>query len=222
MSDLSRDEYLQLDLDLRNDATQIRRLITHGPSIGSHLELLVQEATQRIVKPDSDIIAKRGFIRSGKRTSKELDLILYRRNTIPVFESRNLIVIEADPQDICGIIEVKTTLNKKSMDSTVELALSVSSLLPDLPVYLLGFESIDRYKLLDYANAFLSDEFTLLKRICCLGQYNLGLDLERCRFTGVLTHEYSFWWFITAFRKEMSLKIQPDNVQPPEGFQEFG
>lgn len=107
------------------------------------------------------------------------------------------------------------------MDLTVQLAIDVSSLIPNLPVYLIGFESINRYTLLQHANTFLSDYFNLIKRICCLGQFNLGLDLALNRFTGVHTWEYSFWWFITAFRKEMNLSIVPDNIQPPEGFDEF-
>lgn len=92
MLDLCQHEYLQLDRVLRSDAGEIRRLITHGPSIGSHLELLVQEVVHKVVSPDSDIIAKRGFIRSEEIVSKELDLILYRRSTVPIFETPNIVI----------------------------------------------------------------------------------------------------------------------------------
>lgn len=102
---------------------QLRRFTNHGPSIGRFVEVLLLDLLNKYFPKSLSFSS--GFIQAmdpelSKSISSQIDILCYDRLNFPVaFESNEIIV--ATPASIKGLIEVKSTLTKSSIQQVIDL-----------------------------------------------------------------------------------------------------
>lgn len=101
--------------ELESLSQRVRHIIDHGPSVGTYRENLLQNSLRKHL-PERYHVAT-GFIH-GLR--KQIDILIYDRiDYAPLFREGDLVVV---PQEsVRAVIEVKTNLTTKSLQSALEL-----------------------------------------------------------------------------------------------------
>ena len=124
---------------------QLKRLTTHGPSLGRFVELSLINLLSKYF-PQS-VAFRSGFIygmdlNGEKRASSQLDVICFDRVNFPIVFDVNEIVVVV-PAAVKGIVEVKSRLRTDSLRQILSLA--ESEVMREVPidsrVHLLGVES---------------------------------------------------------------------------------
>lgn len=113
----------EFDLQLN----QLRRITSHGPSIGRFVEVLLINLLKKYLPSSVDFTS--GFIRGtsvkNPSSSSQIDIICYDRNNYPVLlDIGELKVVPS--LAVKGMIEVKSTVTKNHVKSVLESSCSVS------------------------------------------------------------------------------------------------
>lgn len=92
---------------------------------GMYREYLVKKVLEKIV-PSKYCITDGFVIDSDNNISKQMDIIIYDRNYVPPFfdETYSVVPVEA----VIAVIQVKTTINNKSLKDSVDNLNSISHL----------------------------------------------------------------------------------------------
>ncbi len=92
---------------------------------GMYREYLVKKVLEKIV-PSKYCITDGFIIDSDNNISKQMDIIIYDKNYVPPFfdEAYTIVPIEA----VIAIIQVKTTIDKKSLEDSVDNLNSINHL----------------------------------------------------------------------------------------------
>ncbi|MDF7663955.1 hypothetical protein PT282_04660 [Bifidobacterium sp. ESL0763] len=102
--------FSELEQKLGKEANAVREAFSHNGSAGTGLENIVKAFLSKLLPQKIGIVSGEAIDSNGHR-SRQLDLILYDKNQMPVFmytefSDMALVPVEA----ILGVIEVKTTL----------------------------------------------------------------------------------------------------------------
>ncbi len=124
---------------------QLKRFTNHGPSLGRYVELLLINLLNKYC-PKS-IHFSSGFIypmnpRIKNGASSQIDIICFDRQNYPIlFDSNELIV--TTPKSVKGMIEVKSTLDKKSINQIIKLSESsiFNEIGKNVKIYLISSKS---------------------------------------------------------------------------------
>ncbi len=83
---------------------------------------------------------KQGIIYDDKgQSSKECDIIIYRKGKTPLFESGNLVIVNQD--DVKFVLEVKSTLNSSKMSEAINNLKEVKKLNKNIMCWIVGFRT---------------------------------------------------------------------------------
>lgn len=121
MADTLREEF-------NNQMDQLRRLITHAPSLGRFVEISLISLMRKYFPSSVDFCT--GFIypmNPGiQEASPQLDIICYDRLNFPVAFDIGEFKVVLLPKAVKGIIELKSTLTKAAIRQVMRLSESPS------------------------------------------------------------------------------------------------
>ncbi len=116
--------------ELIEKSKRVELLINHGGVIGSYRENLLINLFQRYLPSKFSISS--GFIEGCNR---QIDIIIFdSHNYIPLFKENNIVVVKIE--SVRAVIEVKSTLNSKELDQSLELLHDISRYpQPVIPIF---------------------------------------------------------------------------------------
>lgn len=125
MTEAPPDQWLALlaswSAELLSTTGRIRNLIghRHEPTAGGYLETLLRHLLRRVL-PDRYRVST-GFIYNwGRDPSRQIDVLIWDpQNHVAHLEQGELVILA--PEAVAAIIEVKTTLNTKTLDDAIDL-----------------------------------------------------------------------------------------------------
>ena len=106
---------------------------------GDYLEALLKEFIYKYIdKTHYD--AKSGLIYDNKgHSSKECDIIIYKKGKRPLFESENIVVV--NEEDVKFVLEVKSTLNSGKLSDAINNLKEVKKLNKHIMCWIVGFKT---------------------------------------------------------------------------------
>ena len=116
--------------ELIEKSNRVELLINHGGVIGSYREDLLINLIMKYLP--SKFSVSSGFIEG---CSRQIDIIVYdSHNYIPLFKENNIVVVRLE--SVRAIIEVKTTLDQKELDNSIQLLHSLGRYnQPVIPIF---------------------------------------------------------------------------------------
>lgn len=110
---------LSLSEEFRSLQDRLEMLIGHAPTLGSYRETLLRSFIARHL-PDKYHVASGFLLGKFYSPKRQLDIIIYdRSNYAPFFREGDLVVLPIHA--VRAIIEVKTTLDAKALDGSIQL-----------------------------------------------------------------------------------------------------
>lgn len=110
---------LSLSEEFRSLQDRLEMLIGHAPTLGSYRETLLRSFISRHL-PDKYHVASGFLLGKFYSPKRQLDIIIYdRSNYAPFFREGDLVVLPIHA--VRAIIEVKTTLDAKALDGSIQL-----------------------------------------------------------------------------------------------------
>lgn len=110
---------LSLSEEFRSLQDRLEMLIGHAPTLGSYRETLLRSFISKHL-PDKYHVASGFLLGKFYSPKRQLDIIIYdRSNYAPFFREGDLVVLPIHA--VRAIIEVKTTLDAKALDGSIQL-----------------------------------------------------------------------------------------------------
>jgi len=130
--------------ELAHSYQRLSRLISHGPSIGTHHENLLRSLLRKYV-PDRYHVAT-GFVIGHRPAPRaQIDIVVYdKAHYVPRFREDDLVVVDIDA--VRALVEVKSVLSKKELKSALEILHTTTRLEPQIMPYFKGIYAFDGMK----------------------------------------------------------------------------
>ncbi|MBD8753823.1 DUF6602 domain-containing protein [Pseudomonas coleopterorum] len=140
--------------ELASLSERVRCIISHGPTVGTYRENLLQNVLKKHL-PERYHIAT-GFIYG---LSKQIDILIYDRiDYAPIFREGDLVIVP--PEAVRAVIEVKTNLTTKSLHSALELIGLASYFDDNEPPFFKGIFSFESSLKSEAIYKIISDFYT--------------------------------------------------------------
>ncbi|MGE7673478.1 DUF6602 domain-containing protein [Lysinibacillus sp. NPDC094403] len=186
---------------------RVRNLIdsAHWGEEGRYKEIILMNYLRRVLTKDLSVGT--GFVRNGEKITRQIDIIIYD-NSYPVLFSEGDFVVTT-PENVVGIIEVKSKLNATNICNVIEKANRNGEIIVgDSNRYI--FNGIFSYE-------SMGDHNTLLER---MKQHDFSYLLKKLHFNEIIPHPFSFCVNHIAYGSEYFIKLWTANpnydyITPP-------
>lgn len=141
---------------------RVRNLIddTHWGEEGRYKEIILMNYLKRVLPKNLSVGT--GFVRNGENITSQIDIIIYD-NSFPILFAEGDFVI-ATPENVIGIIEVKSTINPWNLCNTIEKANRNGSIICNSDQYIFNgiFSYNSNNQWINYVERMKNYDFTYL------------------------------------------------------------
>lgn len=192
---------------------------------GLQRERIVESFIRRIAP--ASLAVESGFIYGPEKSSAQLDIIVYDKdNFSPLFSEGGYVIVI--PASVIQVIEVKSSLNKKSLKDGLSNIISATSLNSKIQGSIFGFDGLTLETSKKHISSFCDEieSFPNIARllpqsIVCLGKWIMTGMLQEDAICYVTPKQRSFeeqflYYFSSLYYKMYGYrrKLHPDETLP--------